>query len=140
MLSLKLASVSDVPTLLELLYKLHGESAYEKVVEWKPEDVTAVLHRIIGGKKEEGCVILLVDVETTVGLIAVSHIFHMFNVAHKTAVEIAYFIEPEYRTPAAHKLLLKAYKFWARKIGCHSILMGKIKNKNEVETYTIRRL
>lgn len=140
MLSLKIATLDEAPVLLELLHKLYRESAYEKIINWEENSVSSTLRRMLTGKQEEGCVVLLKDGEKTVGLIAVSYILQMFNVNHKTAVEVAYFIEPEYRTPAAHKALLKAYKFWARKVGCHSILMGKIKNMNEVETFTIRRL
>jgi hypothetical protein len=83
---------------------------------------------------------MLLDGRRLVGAVICSSMQQIFNRTEKTAVELGFWITPEYRTVTAIKKLMSAYKFWAKKIGCTSILYGKLKDGETVESYTVRKL
>jgi hypothetical protein len=139
-LHLKLATAQDEEDVLTLLKELHDYSIYSTVVGWEPVKTKQSFKQVIEGSLDTGGIVLLKDGSTAIGIIAFTYMLHMFNTDHKTAVELAFWVKPESRTIRAHRLLIGAYRDWARRTGCHSILMGKLKNKNEVESFTIRRL
>jgi GNAT superfamily N-acetyltransferase len=56
------------------------------------------------------------------------------------AVELGFWIKPEYRNRETIRLLLKAFQTWAKKVGCKGTLMAKIKNRNAPEQYVCRRI
>lgn len=132
MQSLKLAQEDDISLSLELIEELFQDSIYSKVSKFKKNDVTEVLLRILRGKPEDG-IILLYD---RCGILVASRIQHLFNKEENTAIELAFWA----RDKKAVKPLLKAYKYWAKRVGCTSIMYGKMKHKNEVEEYIIRKL
>jgi hypothetical protein len=127
------------PEILELASELHKNSVYKDIAFDKTSfDETFV--RILNSPKEDGSIILLMDDIFVAGFLVCSHMTHMWNKSEKTAVELAFWIKPEYKSFKAIKMILGAYRYWARKIGCNSLLMGKLTNPDEVETYKIRRL
>jgi hypothetical protein len=136
-LSLKLAAAGDADKVLPILRKLFDKSIYSTVTDFNVEDVRATFIQCVS----EGVVILLCLDVKIVGLIAASTVSHLFDRKHKTAVELAFWLDDDIdNRKVALRRLIGAYRYWAKKVGCHSILMGKLKNKSEVETYTIRKL
>ena len=140
MLSLKIATIHDRKATLRLLKELFDESIYSTVTEFNPEDASESFRSTVEGKQEDGVVILLLEGETPVGCLVASAIHHMFNKKEKTGVELAFWITKEKRTLTGMKMLLKAYRYWCKNTGCTSLLMGKLKSKDTVETYTIRKI
>ena len=140
MLSLKIATIHDKKATLRLLEELFNASVYSKVSSFNAEDASEAFRGTVDGKLSDGSIILLQEGETPVGCLVASAIHHMFNRKEKTGVELAFWITPEKRTAKGLKMLLKAYRYWCKQTGCTSILMGKLKNRDEAETYTIRKL
>lgn len=137
---LKLAETSDTFVVLNLLEDLFNSSIYSTISKFDSFTVLERLTNVIEGNRDEGCVLLLKKEDKTVGVLIISFFVPLFNKDEKVGVELAFYIEPEYRTKGNIKKLMSAYRFWAKRIGCKAILVGKIKNKNEVESTTIRRI
>jgi hypothetical protein len=139
---LKLGSLEDLDEIVSCVKELFDNSVYSNFSVFNKRDTEDTVRRILLGNKENGVVLLLTDEETggITGILGCSYVSQMFNNKEKTAVELAFWIQPEYRDYSSLRLLLQAYKFWAKKIGCSTILFGKMKNKSSVESYIIRKL
>ena len=140
MATLRLAGLPDKTAILKLIKELFESSVYSKAAEFDPEDTWSHFERAIKGEPDASAVILLLDEGTPIGILACSAMVQMFNSSEKTGVELAFWITPGKRTQSGMKKLLKAYRYWCRKTKCTSILMGKMKNSDSVETYSIRKL
>ena len=136
---LKIATNDDILQILELLEKLHRASVYSKYGVFIASDVQKLVRNLLSKPQSDGCIILLYT-DKAVGLLACSYMYQLFNQSHKSAVELAFWIEPEYRTISNTKKLLGAYKYWASSTGCATMLIGKLQDKDTTETYSIRRL
>lgn len=139
MLSLKLATEKDGLAVAVLFKELHDYSVYNGVVDYKPEDVAAIVAKL-SKDPNTGVTILLEDEGRLIGAIICSTMQQVFNQSEKTAVELGFWITPSKRTPASLKKLLQAYRYWAKRVGCTTILQGKLTDRNNTETYTIRKI
>lgn len=45
---------------------------------------------------------------------------------HKMAMEIGWWVEPEYRKSGVGKSLIDAFEYWAKKVGCSLVVMGSL--------------
>ena len=140
MVHLKLATIHDKKATLRLLEELFNASVYSKISSFDQDSASEAFKRIVEGKLTDGSIILLLEGETPVGCLVASAVEHMFNRKEKTGVELAFWITPKKRTSEGIKMLLRAYRYWCKSTECTSILMGKLKNRDETETYTIRKL
>lgn len=140
MLSLNLAGDTDVKGVASLFKDLFEESVYSKATKYNLEDAQETLRAIQTGGLDNGCILVLKDKEDLVGALACSHMTHLFNKKEKTAVEIGFWVKPSYRSFSAMKKLIGAYKYWAKKTGCSSMLMGKLKTNDTVENYVFRSI
>lgn len=138
---LRLANKLDSPVVISLLEQLHANSAYAKLIPFQKGTTSELFEKLLDSKNEDACCILsCLDTGETVGLIICSSMGHMFNKDERTAIEIAFWINPKYRTFSRVKELLKAYHYWAKKIGCSSILTGTLQGTSATEIYKIRRI
>ena len=140
MQSLRIATEKDVDFICCLTENLFDASVYSKHTTFNMQEVKALAKKILQGKREDAIVLILGDEEKDYGIAVCSHMNQLFNSKEKTAVELAFWIEPEHRTRSGLKTLLSGYKFWAKKIGCGSILYGKMKTREAPEEYIMRRL
>ena len=139
MLSLKLATEAEAPAVSALFSELHDNSIYKQVTDYKPEDVEEIVCKL-AKDPNIGTTILLYKEEKLIGAIICSTMRQIFNKAEKTAVEIGFWITPEAHSTSALKKLLSAYRYWAKKTGCTSILYGKLKDPGSPESYIVRKL
>ncbi len=137
--TLKLATQTDIPEVVNLLQSLFNSSVYQSQTQFKRLDVIDNLERLLQ-RPADGVILCLVHEENTVGVLVASHMRHLFNEKEKTAVELGFFIKEGHKTLASLKLMLKAYRYWARMQKCTSIMMGKLKDATSIETYSLRRL
>ena len=92
-------------------------------------------------KPDQGCIVLQANPEgVPIGVFMMTYMNHLYNKTENTAVEVAFWIDPKSRTRENYKELLGAYKYWAKKSGCTSLMMGKMKSRDEVETYSLRKV
>lgn len=139
MLSLKLATEGDALAVAVLFKELHSFSVYNNIVDYRAEDVVDIVSKL-SRDPTTGVTILLYEEGKLIGAIICSTMQQVFNKSEKTAVELGFWITEKHRTPGALKKLLQAYRYWAKRIGCTSILQGKLTDRNNTETYTIRKL
>ena len=139
MLSLKLAEEADALAVAVLFKELHDHSVYKDLIEYRPEDVAELVVKL-SKDPTTGVTILLQEDGRLIGAIMCSTMQQVFNKSEKTAVEIGFWITEKHRTAASLKKLLQAYRYWAKRIGCTSILQGKLTDRKNTETYTIRKL
>jgi flavorubredoxin len=139
MLSLKLATEKDALAVSVLFKELHEHSVYKDLISYEHQDVAALVTKL-AEDPNSGVTIMMEEDGRLIGAIMCSTMQQVFNQSEKTAVEIGFWITPKHRTPTTLKKLLQAYRYWAKRIGCTSILQGKLTDRNNTETYTIRKL
>lgn len=125
-LHLKVAEKDDIPVIIPLLEELYNASIYKELASFNKQDIEKALIHTTTQHIGQGCSILLYKDLQPVGVLICSYMTHFFNSEHKTAVELAYWIKPEAKDYKTSRLLLKAYKEWAKRIGCKSYLLGKL--------------
>lgn len=138
--SLKVATEKDVGSIVSLIHELYKTSVYEKHSDFNEDDVSETTMNILASDPRKACIMLLKDGEENVGVIVMSTMANLFNKAHLTAVELAFWIDYDYRTKTNLRLMMKMYRHWARLAGCQTLMMGKLKVFGEPETYSVRRL
>jgi hypothetical protein len=139
MLSLKLATEQDGLAVAVLFAELYNYSVYKGIVDYRPEDVSSVVAKL-AKDPNNGVTIMLLEEGKLIGAIICSTMQQVFNKSEKTAVELGFWITEKHRNPSSMKKLLQAYRYWAKRVGCTSILQGKLTDRNNTETYTIRKL
>jgi hypothetical protein len=87
-----------------------------------------------------GCIVLLLENDKVIGFFMMTYMNHLYNKREKTAVEVAFWIDEDKRTISNYKQLLGSYKYWAKKTGCNSMMLGKLKSRDEIETYVLRKV
>lgn len=138
---LKIAGKEDLSSVISLVKELFLSSVYSKLSQFDEEEVYRVGEIIISGEKEDAVILLLIDERAgPVGVLVASKIYQMFNRKEKTGAELAFWLKDEYRERKNYRLLISAYKFWCKKVGCTSYLIGKMKNSDKPEEYNLRRI
>ena len=105
MAHLKLATKDDSEAVSILFKELHNASVYKQIMDYRPGDVSALVSRI-ADDPARGCTIMLLEGRRLVGAIICSSMRQVFNQAEKTAVELGFWITPEFRNKANLKKLL----------------------------------
>lgn len=139
---LKIATQEDLEAILVLLEEFFNKTVYSTITDYSLIDTRESIANLLKVPVSQGCFVLLVSETGQVdGLLIGSYMNHMFNKAEKTAVEIALYIREGVATRALYKKLLQAYRYWAKSIGCNSIMTGQLApSPTEVESYSIRKL
>ena len=105
------------------------------------KSVVKQLEESLDTSKEDVITILLVsDKNECVGALTAMRAPSLHNYSSLMAYELAFWIKPEFRNKTTVKQILNAYYFWARKTGCVSAFIGKIKERNGKEIQTMRKL
>lgn len=139
MLSLRLATKDDAGEIGDFFRDLYSNSIYARSMDYESADVASLVETL-AEDPEKGVTIMLLDDDRLVGAMICSSMLQIFNRSEKTAVEIAFWIKPEARNLTTMKKIMGAYRYWAKRTGCTSIMHGKLKNESSIESYTIRKL
>lgn len=135
---LRLATRDDLPAFLELTEELFNNTVYSTFSSFDTEHVSERFLASLEADQTKLCTVVLVNGEAPVGLITMARTGFMNK--EEMAVEVAFWIKPEFRTKKTIKMLLQAYFYWARKVGCKAAFVGKLKGKQAPEQYLVRRL
>lgn len=136
--SLKIADSTDKDIVCDLVEELYNYSSYCTVAEYSRKFVRESF--ILSLDKPDLCTILLRVNGTICGIVVMGLAPSPANPDIKFAVELAFWIQPEYRTRKTLRLLLGAYYHWARLQHCAAAYVGKISDTHHPETYYIRKL
>lgn len=126
---LRLANTSDLPELMKIATNFHAESPYAHM-EMDEGKVSELLTKLI----TDGVVILTLGNDFPVGAIAA--ITHENIFSRKTwALEMMWYVYPEYRNPRRVLRMLAAYEYWARMKGCEAASLACLDTKDLTKLY-----
>lgn len=111
-LNLALAKLDDVDILVEMAEKFHKESQNSQTF-----DLGITRDNIIGAIKDrESWLVLILQSEgKPVGMLIAVTVPSLFG-SDKLAVELSWYVEPEYRATKKSLEMLKMYEYWAENL------------------------
>lgn len=122
-MSLRIANVNDLDTVVQLCFKFQQESPYRNL-SYNYTKVKEVCLKMITGNKNE-YIVLLSPNGILAGLCTSPFLFS----DTKVASELVWYVEPEYRgTEGKH--LHQAFEYWAKRVGCTLINMVLLEDEN----------
>ena len=122
---LKLIEKEDTDRFIELCSNFHQASPFAKT-NFSPEKINNLVGQIIASDKRESIVILLMSEEGVAQGFIVGMTSETPFGTEKIAMELAWWVEEEYRGSRKSIELLLAYKQWAKKVGCSTVQVGFI--------------
>lgn len=126
MSNLRVATLSDLDSIVLQCHLFHETHPYRDG-DIDSERIREVYSEII--KSDNGVCILILEHDVPVGLISGTATYGLCNYK-KTAIEVMFWIMPEYRNYKLASRALAAFEYWATKIqSCHSILIGNLDPK-----------
>lgn len=138
---LKLGKEEDWSEVVEIARDLFNHSIYSTISTFNPVEVRDNYNASLDKHAHEVTNILLCSSSgNVIGFLCAAASPLAFSEKDKIAVELGFWIYKEHRTQEAFKKLLEAYYYWARAVGCKAAILGKIKNKETVETYRLKKL
>lgn len=82
-MTLKLATVEDLKTVVSLCKELHSNSVYKDVIDFNEEDTADTVRGILEGNRSKACALLLLIDNKPVGVLVASYVEHIFNKKEK---------------------------------------------------------
>lgn len=137
-LYLRLGTPEDADSILALSLELFNYSPYSVVSEFDTKVVKDNYLASLEMEKFEFVNILLCSGEDIVGFMSCGSNKGQFS-EDRYAVEVAFYIKPEYKTLTATKMLISAFHYWAKEAGCKAAFIGKMKDR-KIETYKMKVL
>jgi GNAT superfamily N-acetyltransferase len=118
--TLRLATLEDVPYILDLSKKLYQESPYKGTLN--PTKMRAHLERAV---IERGKYLVLVsfDGDKVVGAV-VAYTYQPLFSDDWIAIEVLLYLEKTYRASTRGVELIEAFEYWAKMAGCQSVQFG----------------
>ena len=120
---LKLLTTDDIPQFMVLARNFHEASPYRHT-EFSETKVKDLSTTIVKADKNESIIIGLFT-DRLVGFIMCGYAESTFG-NDKMGVELAWWVEEEYRGTRKSLELLLAFKDWAKRIGCSYIQTGSL--------------
>lgn len=118
------ATVPDIADILVLGEKFFNEAGWPEVTEWNEQSVVATLSGLIDGKIDGG--LLVAEYEgQVVGMAGFMCFPFYFNVNHRAAQEIFWYVAEEHRFGAG-RLLMDALEDAARERGARVFIMATV--------------
>lgn len=137
-LYLRLGEKEDVSKIVDLSEQLFRISPYSVVSSFDGGVVGDNYLTSLSMEKFEFVNILLCSGNETVGFMSCGSNKGQFS-EDRYAVEVGFYILPEYKTLTSVKMMLGAFYYWAKEAGCKAAFVGKMKDK-KIETYKMKVL
>lgn len=120
--TLRHAGMKDIPYVIEFGKKIWYESPYARFTVDEKATREQIERFIIEGQ-EDYLVLLSHDEGKPVGTL-VAYAFKPLFSSDKAAVEVCWWLEPEYRTSKRAIEMMDAYEYWAKLVGCKVVQYG----------------
>lgn len=137
-LSLRLGTEADASVVVDFSRSLFDLSPYSVVSEFNSKVVWDNYLASLSMPKFEFITMILCDNEKPVGFMSCGSNKGQFS-EDRYAIEVGFYIMPEYKSLSAVKLLLSAFHYWAKESDCKAAFVGKMKDK-KIETYKMKVL
>ena len=122
MANLRAAVEKDIPALLGLAKRMHGESPRFSRLTFAPEKCEALLQALTSGKVAGG-VLVAEKAGIIVGMVAGFVVEHFFGI-EKTASDLAIYVAPEHRGGLIAAKLIRAFERLVRELGAVEVTLG----------------
>lgn len=116
---LRLATLDDIPILLNLAKNFHKVSPY-RGMRFNTQKGKDFLASVITGPKSEGVILVALKDTKPIGMLIGWAAEPVFT-SNKVATELCWWVEEEYRKTRGALLLYNAYEDWAARVGCSHI-------------------
>jgi len=137
-LYLRLGRPEDADTIISLTSDLFALSPYSVVSSFDSVVVRENYLASLDLPKFEFVNILLCSGNEVIGFMSCGSNKGQFS-EDRYAIEVGFYIKPEYKTITATKMLISAFHYWAREADCKAAFIGKMKDK-KIETYKMKVL
>lgn len=137
-LFLRLGTKDDLHTILDFSRKLFDLSPYSLVSEFNGKVVEENYLASLEMPKFEIITMLLCDGNKPVGYMHCGSNKGQFS-EDRYAVELGFYVLPEYKSLSSVKMMLSAFHYWAKEADCKAAFIGKIKDR-KIETYKMKVL
>lgn len=118
------AKAEDIPAIVKLGERFHAEAGWADVFAFVPEDCAATLHQILQAPAA-GILLVADDGGSIAGMAGAFGIPHYLNRSHLQGMELFWWAEPTLRDGTGGALL-DELEAAARRLGCHSFIMGAV--------------
>jgi hypothetical protein len=135
MLSLKVATIGELNTIVSFAERLILETKLP--VNYDVSKIMSIVKQVLEGDKNENVILLVCHEGTPVGVLGAA-VSRPIWTEDKLAIELILYIEPQARSSQASLMLLRAYRYWAKKVGCGYISYASY--KNGIEMNRIRKI
>jgi len=125
---LKIATWDDYQNIIAMISRFASDSPYHDVYV-DTGKLTNTVRGILEGDRAKSIILLYIVDDRIVGMLAATTSELVINY-DKIAHELMWWVEPEYRGGRAGIELLKAFEFWAKKIGCTKIQMSLVETED----------
>lgn len=132
-MDIRLATPEDETVVINLLYEFYLASPYP-AEDWNAYHVRKLFREVVEGPKANGVVFLAIDGKNRpVGLLGALKTILPFS-GQEVGMELAWYVNPEYRSTRAGLLLLKAFEFWCKEIAKVQVYqVSSLENLPDVE-------
>lgn len=137
-LYLRLGEKEDVDAIVGLSRSLFDLSPYSVVSSFQTNIVEENYLNSLGMERFEFVNILLCSGDEVVGFMSCGSNKGQFS-EDRYAVEVGFYIKPEYKTLTAVKMMLSAFYYWSKEADCKAAFIGKMKDR-KIETYKMKVL
>lgn len=138
-MQLSLAKEEDLPIVVKLVENVFNQSQYSLFGSFNSIDCFKLGLSILRNDLE-GIIVVLKNDGDIVGAV-VGQIFEQpFNRNIRTAAELAFWIDDDFRNYHSIHLLYGSFRKWAKIKGCHLLQFGKIKEAKKPEVTFMKRL
>lgn len=137
-LYLRLGTKEDAAVVGDFSLRLFNMSPYSLVSEFDPEVVKQNYLASLDMQKFEFVNLILCDKDKPVGFMSCGSNKGQFS-EDRYAVEVGFYILPEYKTLSSVKMMMSAFHYWAKEADCKAAFIGKMKDR-KIETYKMKVL
>lgn len=137
-LYLRLGTERDADVIVSFSRNLFDLSPYSVVSGFDPEVVKQNYLASLEMQKFEFVNLILCDRDVPVGFMSCGSNKGQFS-EDRYAVEVGFYIKPEYKTLSSVKMMMSAFHYWAKEADCKAAFIGKMKDR-KIETYKMKVL
>lgn len=125
-MSLKIATLDDLPVAMDITKKFVASTYFSHTVnDQRIEEVcVGIITSPLG-------IFLLYDDHSMLAGMANKFILG----EHYNATELGWYVDPEHRSEGVGSKLLEAFEYWAKTIGCKSVVMGSLEDDDLSKYY-----
>lgn len=116
---IRIGQMEDVPILLKFAKNFHQASPYRSM-RFNSEKGKKFLEGILSGRNTEGIVLVALQDGNPIGMLVGACSEPVFS-SSRVAMELGWWIEPEFRKTRASALIYTAYEDWAMRVGCSHV-------------------